>query len=138
MFYPTISRKINYPMFIRVISTELLVVKESVFYELPVSSELGYNSFTTEIGGKRLDFTFKYNRRAGLWSMTIADDDGDIVSGRFVVLGVDLIGQYVDSRLPAGSIMAVNWDEGQKGVECGENDLGSRVKVYYMQEEPLS
>lgn len=133
-FTPIVLQKNFYPLHIKIFPR--IILTEPVFYEMPVTSENGDNMFTTDIGGKRLKFRFWYNRRMNLWTMSIWDDqEAAIVTGRAVVLGIDLIGQYNDTRLPDGQIVAVNLDESDPGHEAGEFDFGTRVKVYYVQQE---
>jgi len=137
-FTPTVIKRNFYPLYVKIFRP--IILTERVYYEIPVTIDEGDNTFETELGGVRLRFRFNFNRRLGRWIMSIADENGDmIVEGRAVVNGIDLIGQYTDSRLPAGSIIALNSDTAtQQGVDAGEFDLGDRVRVYYAQQEPIT
>ena len=132
-----IEPKNFHPAFLKIFPR--IVITEPVYYELPVSSDNGDNSFITTIGGKKLKFRFWYNRRMNIWCMSVYDELGDpIMEGKAAVLGTDFFGQCTDSRLPqGGSLVAVNLDDKQPGLEAGEFDLGVRVRLVYTQQEPI-
>lgn len=123
-----------YPIYYKIFPGSADLVR--TFYEIPVTSQNGDNTFVTELNGKRLRFRFRYNRRFDMWSMSIYDaEDSAIIEGRMVVLGADLIGQYTDDRLPDGRIIAVNMDDNDPGHDAGEFDLGDRVRLLFVKEE---
>ena len=99
----------------------------------------GYPHETAQV---QLEDTFyvvvwRWNARDGAWYFGLSDVDGmPIVSGVRVVLNADLLGGVSDTRRPPGPIVVV--DPAGRAAEPGLYDLGTRVKVVYIQKEELA
>lgn len=99
---------------------------------LPVRSDVVAFSFETDLEGRSFSFEFRWNARAGLWFVSIADATGaPVVTGRAVVLGSDLRGSGVDPRRPPGAVLAVDTDGESR--DPGRYDLGGRVLICYVE-----
>lgn len=97
---------------------------------LPTRTDAARYDFEIELDGQTFVFDFEWNDRDSGWYMTITDVNGDVLlAGRRVVLNWPLINIYRDSRLPAGTIEAV--DTSSTDTEPGYTDLGDRVKLLY-------
>lgn len=96
--------------------------------ELPLSSDPAQR-FTTQLGDKKYDFDVKYNDRSGVWTMDMADNASklSILSGVPLVLGQELLEPY---NLAIGQMLVV--DGTNQGKEAGPDDLGDRVKLYWI------
>jgi len=101
---------------------------------LPLTSD-PCRAFATTVGDARYVVTTKWNDRAGVWTMDIADGDTDelLVSGMPVVLGSDLLRSFCP-RLGVMIAVDAETDPGE-GSEAGAEDFGSRVEVVWMTRE---
>lgn len=69
---------------------------------LPVRASRLPDAFRVSIGGRRLRFTVRYNSEGDMFTVTVADNQGNvIVENRPLVYGADLFSDIVDSRIPA-------------------------------------
>lgn len=119
-----------YPSFLKVLN---LATKPLLpfLYEVPVLAGVGDYLFSMTLDDVPLVFRFKWNGRLERWTLTIYDENENvIVAGRAVVNGIDLIGQYNDSRLPPGKLIAVSADD-TDDADARYDDFGIRVKFYY-------
>ncbi|MDR0233588.1 MAG: hypothetical protein LBI31_02090 [Zoogloeaceae bacterium] len=90
--------------------------------------------FQTELDGRRLEFTALWNDRSNVWTMDIADAiTGEVLAKSLpIVLGQDILAAY---NFGLGALVAV--DTGNTGMDAGPDDLGQRVKVWWMSPEEL-
>lgn len=103
---------------------------------MPTRTDLARYSNDVELDGVTFKISMEWNDRDDGWYMSIADVDGvPLLSGRRVVLGVPLISLYRDSRLPAGTFVAI--DTTGTDTEPGFGDLGERVKLLYIPKADL-
>lgn len=101
--------------------------------ELPTRTDLARYSFDVELDGVTFTFVFEWNDRDEGWYFSIRSTDvaaTPLLSGRRVVVGYPLISIYRDTRLPAGTLVAI--DTSSKNEDPGIADLGERVKLLYI------
>lgn len=97
---------------------------------LPTRTDVPRYDFEIELDGVVYVFDMEWNDRDSGWYMSILDRDlTPLLSGRRVVTNWPLTNRYRDSRLPAGTIEAV--DTSGSETEPGLSDLGDRVKLIY-------
>lgn len=97
---------------------------------IQVDSILSNKQFRTELDGSFYLFDFRFNSRATVWMMNIYDENSDIIrSGIPLLLGVDLLGRFQDSRLPPGPLFVMNLKD--ENVEASRDDLGNDVQLFY-------
>lgn len=96
--------------------------------ELPFSADAG-QIFTTQLADRKFVFDVKFNDRSAVWTLDLLDavTQAVIISSLPLVLGQDLLEPY---NLGIGSILCV--DSTGQGVDAGPDDLGDRVKVYWL------
>lgn len=96
--------------------------------ELKFTSD-GARTMVTQLGATKYTLEVRYNERAGVWALTIGDAVAQTVllDSLPLVLGVDLLQPY---NLGIGSII-VN-DEDGNGLDAGPDDLGVRIKAYWI------
>ncbi len=98
--------------------------------KISVDSILTNKEFRTPLDGIFFLLSFRFNSRAAVWIMNISDENSvTIVSGIPLLLGVDLLGRFQDSRLPAGSLFLNNFSE--SNVEAAKDNLGTDVLLLY-------
>jgi hypothetical protein len=99
--------------------------------ELPTRTDLARYSFDLTLDDVPLKFAFEWNDRDAGWYMSIADVNAvPLLSGRRIVIGVPLISIYRDTRLPPGTLVAI--DTSTQDLEPDFADLGDRVKLLYV------
>jgi hypothetical protein len=105
-------------------------------YEIPTSQpDTPYWVQQTTLEGVTYYFDFQWNFREEAWFMSILDADLDpILSGRRIVLNFPLL-RLVDERRPPGQILALAETGGE---DPGYDELGSRVKLYYLTAEEVA
>ncbi|MCK5610314.1 hypothetical protein KAR91_51050 [Candidatus Pacearchaeota archaeon] len=97
---------------------------------IPVDSILSNKQFRTDLDGKFYLFDFRFNSRATIWMMNIYDENGSIIiSGIALLLGVDLLGRFQDSRLPPGPLFMLNLKD--SNIEASRDDFGQDVLLLY-------
>lgn len=104
---------------------------------LPLTSDPS-RTFTVPFNDSSYRVTTRFNERSGVWTLDIADGDTDtlLVSGMPVVLGADLLAAFCP-RL--GTMLAVDLEADlEHGTDAGPEDLGTRIKVIWLEpgEEP--
>ncbi len=98
--------------------------------QIPVNSDSGNYEFKTTLEGIKYIFAFRYNTRMGRWIMNIKSSaDISLVAGIPLLLGVDYLSTFQDSRLPPGQLFLINLED--ENVECGRNDLGVNALLMY-------
>jgi hypothetical protein len=101
--------------------------------ELPII-DAPSQSFTTTLSGRRCDFVVNYSTWANRWSFDLDVDGVRVLSGRRIVLGVDLVAPF---GLGIGSIVAAPW--GDDAAEPGRTELPSgRVRLFHLDPEEVA
>lgn len=104
--------------------------------EIPVNSEFSSYEFQTTLELTVYSFRFKWNARMERWSMSIYNDVGEpLVEGIPVFAGPLVMEQYVYDGLPPGIIVFV--DSTGENIDPGRNDLGDRVRMFYITSDEL-
>lgn len=81
-----------------------------------------------------VEFRFQFLPRAGFWIYDLNDADRvPIVQGLQVVVERDVLKQIVDTRRPPGKFFF--FADGPE-APVTRSDLGARVKLYYVADEP--
>lgn len=102
--------------------------------QLPVNSDSGNYEFKTMLEGIKYIFAFRYNTRMGRWIMDIKSSaDISLVAGIPLLIGVDYLSTFQDSRLPPGQLFLLNVED--ENTECGRDDLGENVFLMYEESE---
>lgn len=97
---------------------------------VPVDSILSNKQFRTELDAVFYLFDFRFNTRATLWMMNMYDEGGNIIlSGIALLLGVDLISRFQDSRLPPGPLFMMNVKN--DNIEATRDNFGEDVLLLY-------
>jgi hypothetical protein len=105
---------------------------------LPVVSQGAHFGVTTELENITYAFDFRWNWRDSGWYFNLLDGEGVLlVAGVRVVLNTSLLKSFRKSGVvPPGALVAV--DTGGQELEAGQDDFGSRVKLYYFTEADLA
>jgi len=83
------------------------------------------------LDGLAVRLAFRWNDRAQRWVMSIAADDGTMLSGSIAVCNNwDLLAPHRhDPRVPPGVLLA--WAQTDPNRDAGKDELGGRVGLYY-------
>lgn len=85
----------------------------------------------SSLDGVTFELALSWNDRDQGWYLSIADSNGDpIRSGIRLAFDWPLLIQVVDERRPAGELYAEDLDG--TGIDAGLEDLGGRVRLYYV------
>jgi hypothetical protein len=105
---------------------------------LPITVKGAQFVFKTELESVAYTFDFRWNWRDAGWYFNLLDGEGVLlVAGVRVVLNTALLKSFRRMvGVPSGVLVAV--DSGGQQLEAGQDDLGSRVKVYYLTEADLA
>lgn len=104
-----------------------------VYRELPII-DAPSQSFTTTLAGRRCDFVVNYSTWANRWSFDLDVDGMRVLSGRRIVLGVDLVQPFA---LGIGSLVAAPW--GDDNAEPGRTELPSgRVRLFHVEPDAVA
>lgn len=99
--------------------------------ELPIDASEKNYSVSTTLEGVTYTFVVRWNGRAGSWFFDLYDVDGNIImAGIRILTGANLGRRCTDPRKPPGAIVAS--DLSGAGREATRDDLGTRVKLYYI------
>lgn len=86
--------------------------------------------FRSRLDGTAYGFRLAWNTRAEHWTATIEDAGGEqLLAGKALRVGEDILEQHVDARLPPGTLVVV--DTSGQGVDPGRFDMGARVRLVY-------
>lgn len=97
----------------------------AVYREIPII-DAPSQRFTTTLAGRRCDFLVNYSTWADRWSFDLDVDGVRVLSGRRIVLGVDLLAPF---NFGIGSLVAAPWSD---GAEPGRAELPSgRVRLFH-------
>jgi hypothetical protein len=105
---------------------------------LPITAQGAQFSVVTELDSVAYSFDFRWNHRDSGWYLTLGDAEGTpLAHGIRVVLGPDLLAMFPGREgFPAGVLVAV--DSSGQELEAAQDDLGSRVKLYYLSPADLA
>lgn len=96
------------------------------YREIPII-DAPSQAFTTTLAGRRCDFVVNYSTSDNRWSFNLDVDGIRVLSGRRIVLGVDLLAPF---NLSIGNLIAAPW--GDEEVEPGRTELPSgRVRLFH-------
>ena len=99
--------------------------------EIPLTSEFANFQFQTTLELQVYGFSFAWNSRYERWSMSLFDgNDTPLVQGIVVMSGPIILSQYVYEGMPPGKIVFV--DTSGEDIDPGRNDLGDRVRMFYI------
>ena len=104
---------------------------------LPFDSASPNYRMGTVLDGDTYLFDVRWNERDGAWYFDIFKSDETIIrSGIKIVLGTFLGDNCVDENWPDGVFVAR--DESRANRDAGYDDLGSRIKVYFLTDSDMS
>ncbi len=99
---------------------------------LPTRSDLPSYSYSIDIDDNVYILEFNFNYRMQRWFMSIKDSDGNpIISGIILLSNWLLTQRFVDTRLPLGDIMLLNYEN---DTPPNRNELGSKAELIYSTE----
>jgi hypothetical protein len=105
--------------------------------EIPITADPPATTMQITLDGVPVQLKTYFNRRRGTWHLSIKNQDGvDIVNGVPLFVGWPILSRFKDTRLPPGTFMAV--DTGKDGVDPGQEDFGTRVKLLYIEENTFA
>ncbi len=101
-------------------------------FEIPVNSDVPAFSIRTELELVVFILHIAFNERRCRWILSVFDsDEVPLCVGIPLNINADLIGRFVDDRLPPGIIML--FDSFGENAEAGRDDLGSRARLLYQE-----
>jgi hypothetical protein len=99
--------------------------------QLPLTSDPS-RTFTTVFGDTHYRLTTRWNERAQVWTLDIADGDTDepLVGSMPIVLGSNILRSF---RPDLGSMMVIDTAAAvDEGTDAGPDDLGSRIQLIWL------
>ena len=100
------------------------------FIDLPIAADTPDQSFSVSLDAAVYRLRLRYNTRAGAWALSLATADGTpLLSGLALRLGVDLLAQFVDDRLPPGRLFAINYVDAY--AEADRDNFGRDAALVY-------
>lgn len=85
----------------------------------------------TTLAGRDYLLSFTWLQRAGVWLLSIADQDGaPLVHGRVLTVGASLTAGTTDPRVPPGVLTVLDTQGGAQDPSFAE--LGTRYLVVYL------
>lgn len=101
-------------------------------YIIPTFDDPFYTQ-TTSLDGVQYLLEFRYNQRENSWYLNVSLDDATpLVKGVKIVLGSDLLGRFVDRRMPTGRLVAIANGEDDSTPGMGELGVDRRVTLVYL------
>lgn len=102
--------------------------------ELPFDSTPS-RSFVSQLGDRKFRFDTRFNDRSGVWTMDLSDDTTKAVllQGVPLLIGQNLLEPY---NLGIGGLVVI--DTSNRGREATVDDLGDRVKVFWVSKDEVS
>jgi len=102
--------------------------------ELPVTSDVPSYQFSVDLDGRNYKMKFRYNLRQLRWIWDILDtDENDILVGIPLLTNIGLNMRFNKESMPPGRFILI--DEGGEDKDAERDDLGSRVKMLYIEAE---
>lgn len=100
--------------------------------EIPFTPER--QIFNIRLGQRGVRLAIMFNERDGTWLLDVIDNATavDLLRGVPIVLGQDIWDSY---NLGLGILIAL--DLSNSGIDAGPNDLGDRVRVYWLTPDEL-
>lgn len=99
-------------------------------YEIPVQADVFHYQYRIRIDGELYILSFRYNKRMTRWILDIMDSSENmLLAGIPLVLGVDLLRQHRDNRLPQGNLFLINIESQYE--EATRDDLGTKAILLY-------
>lgn len=97
---------------------------------LPVRTDIPAYDFSLTLEGIIYYFSFEWNERGQFWTMDILDQDQSyIAAGIRMVVDVDLIGRFKDSRVPKGTFILT--DTSGKSRDPSYYNFGTEIILSY-------
>ncbi len=104
---------------------------------IPVFNDYADYSESVVLDGSPYRLAFSWNTRGEYWSLTVSDSSGNVlVDGLKLIINFELISEYAAAGFPLGALMAI--DTTGTLTRIGRNDLGEKVKLYYLTGEELA
>ena len=104
--------------------------------EIPFLPDANAFEQRMRLDGEDYTLTFRWNPRAERWFMDLGDPDGSpIVNGLALVIGS--ITRHLRARVGMPPGLFICLDTSDSGVDPGFDELGSRVKLVYLEEADL-
>lgn len=85
------------------------------------------------LDGREYVFTFQWNQREEKWYIYLADQDEVAIGSAKVVVDLPLFARIVDERIFPGVLYCVDTEGGAR--DPGLEDFGTRVNLYYLEDE---
>lgn len=90
--------------------------------------------FTTVLNDRRCTLRFRYNVTTNRWSFDLRIGDDQVIHGRRVVTGVDLLAAF---DLGIGGIFAGDFEG--KGAEPGRTEIAERrIRIYHIAPDEIA
>lgn len=103
-----------------------------MFYEIPIPTS-AFSTLSISLDNQTFRLNFRWNTREQSWSMDLCKSDGVVIAGGLkIVANVDLTSRFQAVGAPPGAIISIG--ESTKAERPGRDELGKRVKLYYMDE----
>lgn len=104
---------------------------------LPFVPSIPFYRFTTTIDSTNYIFDVRWNSRSERWAIDISEENGtSILHGGIIVLGAAIGRTSTHLLLMSGVIVAR--DTTMELRDPGLDDLGTRVKVYYIPRDDMA
>jgi hypothetical protein len=101
--------------------------------EIPIEPDVPHQRFSVPLEGRAYLFEVQWNGRTEGWFMDVFDaEESIIVRGLALVLGTVIGAQCADDRFPPGLFFMS--DTARTGLDANVDDLGARVKLYYVED----
>lgn len=99
--------------------------------EIPLTSDFSSVQFQTILELQVYGFKFEWNQRYERWSMSLYDsNDQPLIQAVPVMSGPDVLEQYVYDGMPPGKLVFA--DTSGENIDPGRQDLGDRVRLFYI------
>lgn len=100
--------------------------------EIPLNSS-PEQLFSITLSGQTYDCRVALNSRIGVWSISFAQANTDIINGVALLGGVDILKQY---NIPIENAYVVNLD--QANQDPSKDNLGTVAKLFILTDEEVS
>ena len=90
---------------------------------------------TVDLVGVPFELSFRWNARASSWVFGLASADGTRLADGLTVRAGSLLYAFEIDKSPLGLFFA--HDTAGQGADPGRDDLGARVRVYFMEPDDL-
>ena len=100
--------------------------------EIPLNSN-PEQLFSITISGNTYDCRVILNSRTGVWTISFAQNGGDIINGVALLGGIDILDQY---NIPISNAYVVNLDNPL--LDPSKNNLGIIAKLFILTDAEVS